>query len=332
MPGESDISSLEKILYSQKIDAKYAKLASNTDYQDNSVSSEELVKNLNNSLTQINYVHNQLNLLSNNKQEILLKKDQLIQFENDELNNQINKLESIQGIIINKDRLIEEININIDNQNINIKILIFTLVLAIILLIVVYLYVTKKLDFNKTIKIISILAFIFIIIIIYAYNIFYFRDAITYLFDRRALRLGNALQNWNISIKENAQTKLYGSESDWISNNCTCSATETTTPVYANDANTSQTEIPGYFYYDGTAPQQLLVPLPTEEGNYNQNINWVDYSQDGSTKYNPKTQKTTYENKNFYNYNAPNDPTVMLMKQMDNSHSLVYEETYTANL
>ena len=332
MPDESDTSSLERILYDSKIDTKYQKLASNTDYQDNSVSAEELVKNLNNSLTQINYVENELNLLSNNKQEILLKQDQLIQFENDELNTQINKLESVQGIIINKDRLIEEININIENQNININVLIYIIILAIILLIVVYLYGIQKLDINKTIKIIFLLGIIFFIVVIYSYNIFYFRDAITYLFDRRMLRIGNALQNWNKTIKEDVTKKLYGSESDWIDNHCTCVVTQDKPPVYANEANTTQTEIPGYFYYDGTAPQQLLVPLPTEEGNYNQNINWVDYSQDGSTKYNPKTQRTTYENKNFYNYNAPNDPTIMLMKQMDNSHSLVYEETDTANL
>jgi hypothetical protein len=320
-------------LYTNGSSSLYIALANNNpqNYQNNSEGNTKLVNNLNTSLGQINLIHNELNLLSNNNQEILLKKEELIQLENDSLNEQIQNLESIQGKIINKDRLIEEININIENQKSNIRVLIYLLILAIILLIVVYLNGSGKLDNLKFIQIIYGIIIIFFIIVIYSYNIFYFKDAITYLFDRRSLRLGNALKDWNTAIKDNVTTKLYGSESDWISNNCSCPvASGTVAPVYANDGNTKQAEIPGYFYYDGTAPQQLLVPLPGTD--LNQNINWPDYSQDGSAKYNPSSKTTTYTNNNYYNYGAQHDPTVMLINKLDNAKKLVDEETNTANI
>ena len=49
-----DTSAFEKKLYGQNITTKYSTLASSTNYQDNDVSSEDLVNSLNTNLEKIN--------------------------------------------------------------------------------------------------------------------------------------------------------------------------------------------------------------------------------------------------------------------------------------
>ena len=307
----------------------------------NNEQNTNMVNDLNSELTNINLVHNQLGLLNNNTQEVLLKKEELIQLENDTLNEQIQKLESIQGNIINKDRHIEEININIENQNRNINVLIFLLILAIILLIVVYINGIGKINNNNFIKIICVIIFIFFIIVIYSYNIIYFRDAITYLFDRRSLRIGNALKEWNESVINSATIKLYGTEDDYIKNNCNCPISEQSSSVMSYYGGINNTdEKSGYFYYDGTAPKQLLVPQP--DNNDKDKIIWPDYSNDASAIYTPNN--TTYFNTNYYNYKPNttvtgtsttsnhNDPMIKALNDINVNNKFVNDDTKTRNM
>ena len=153
----------------------------------------------------------------------------------------------------------------------------------------------------------------------YSYNIFYYKDAITYLFDRKEQRLGYALKNWSDVKQSKLQTDLYGSESTWINNNCDCPPTTEEEDIYATNPNSSATvtETPGHFYYDGSAPQQLLVPTPTSPP-LNEKIEWVDYSSNS--------------NNNYYNASSTTDPAILLATRLANANTFVNDKTVTTNL
>ncbi len=325
-----DIDGLTKVLTdSTNINTHYTELSKNN-YQDNNKITSDLIKSLNENLSQINFIQNEMNLLSNLNQESLLKKEQLLKMKNEELMEQLHSLESIQSSITNKDRLIEQTNKNIEKQNLNIYVLSALAGLAVILFIIIILKGNNIIDQKKFNIMLSIHITIFILTIAYSYNIFYFQDAITYLFDRRRLRISEQIKKMVDEKNKFSDDK----ESDWIAENCNCPIDNTggEDAIYPTDQNTTQKEHPGYFYYDGTAPQQIIVDLPVAEDKYDQHINWVDYSQGGKAMYNPKNNKTTYNNKQYYNYNETNDPSIMLSHVLEETRVLVNDKTKTANI
>ena len=84
----------------------------------------------------------------------------------------------------------------------------------------------------------------------------------------------------------------------------------------ANGYGVSDKErVKGHFYYDGDAPQQLLVPTPSEKtgpGDVNDVIDWVNYSDNG---------KTTY-------YDYPNN---IFQNDLNYANTFVNNKTYSAN-
>jgi len=311
---------------SSNLNNDYADLSQNN-YQSNNKTTADLIKSINENLSELNFIQNEMNLLSNLNQENLLKKEKLLKMKNDELMEQLRVLESIQSSISTKNRLIEQTNKNMDNQNLNIFALSSLAGFAVILFIVINLKGMGIIS-EGHMKLIIIAQFIILVItVIYMYNIFYFKDAIRYLFDRRRERLLNTLKKMEDKYNEST----YGKEDEWIDENCDCPA-NSEDDVYADDNNITEIEKPGYFYYDGTAPPQIIVDLPIEESSYTQHIDWLDYSQGGKAMYNPKKNKTTYDNKQYYNYNETNDPSIMLSHVLEETRVLVNDHTSTANI
>lgn len=314
------------LIESTNLNTKYSDL-SKFNFQDNNNITEDLIKSINKNLSELNFIQNEMNLLSNLNKESLLKKEQLLQMRNEELMEQLRSLEALQSSIRNKDRLIEQTNQNIDKQNLNIYVLALLGGLSMTLFILINLKGFNIISQSRFNIMLTIHFIIFVVTVVYSYNTFYFKDAITYLFDRRALRLADQLQKMSDEINSRSD-----SESDWVSENCDCPIEETNDSLYPADQNTTQKEHNGYFYYDGTAPQQIIVDLPVEEGKYDQNINWVDYAQGGKAMYNPKNNKTTYTNKQYYNYNETSDPSIMLSHILEETRVLVNDTTKTANI
>jgi hypothetical protein len=144
-----------------------------------------------------------------------------------------------------------------------------------------------------------------------------------------------------LNILDNVENnnELNEFEEDWVKNNCACPVVEetNTSDIYPVDQNVVSKEIPGYFYYDGTSPAQLLIPTPDPVLGLNQKIDWVDHSSNGNVLYNPNTNKVSYDNKSYYNYKNTTDPTIGLKKQLNNFNSsakdksLVGDKTYSTN-
>jgi hypothetical protein len=161
----------------------------------------------------------------------------------------------------------------------------------------------------------------YIILFFYKYNILYIKDAWNSLFNiNTEARLANALQTWSNDVKTDINNTIFGTEQNWISQNCSCPGNNTTSeenilPPYSySQGNAPQA---GYFYYDGSAPPQLLVPQPNTINSQNyENINWVDNSVNGI---------------NYYN-NVYNNPENQLQNSLYNSNLFVNNETTTINM
>ena len=258
----------------------------NSNYNETNTNAiEELVKTINQNLSELNLLQNQANTVNNLDLEALVKKEQLLKMENDDLLSQLRQLEIIQSTITNKDRLIQQTNNNVEKENKNIKVLIISIILGIILLIAIVLLNLNKINKNIFILIlISILIFYFLLYI-YAYNIFYFQTSIKMLFDRKSLRLGYELNNWSESIKADINSIKNGSQQSWIDENCSCPTTNSQIEeeyyVESDENNVYAKGIPGYqtgyYYYDNNAPAQLLLPEPTKDMKLTENMIWVIY-------------------------------------------------------
>lgn len=330
-----------KVLAEQN-EINYNEMASqnNNNYNETNTNAiEELVKTINQNLSELNLLQNQSNTINNLDQEALVKKEQLLRMENDDLLSQLRQLEIIQSTITNKDRLIQQTNNNVEKENKNIKVLIISIILGIILLIAIVLLNLNKINKNIFILILIAILIFYFLLYIYSYNIFYFQTSIKMLFDRKSLRLGYELNNWSESIKANINSIKDSSQQSWIDENCLCPAKEPAEEEYyveVDENNVYAKGIPGYqsgyYYYDNSSPAQLLLPEPTKDMDLTQNIEWVDYSPDGNSKYYPSSNQTTTLNNNYYNYNSSNDPVNIQLRKLDEAKVLVNDKTYTGNM
>jgi hypothetical protein len=302
-------------------------------YNDNLTTTKEIIKSINLNLSQLNYIQNQLNLKNNINQEALLKQEELLKMENDDLMNQLKKLENIESIISNKDRMIDQTTKNIEITNKNIKFITITIFLVIIILVLLILFYYNILSLSLISTIITLIIIIYLPIILYSYNIFNTKDILSYMMNKKDYKLAYkklGFKNIEDIIKENE--KMLKDKLSWIDNNCSCKNGNITDEEdnYLKFNSNLHKLSPGYFYYDDSAPPQLLVPNP---GDYdNDQISWVDYSTNGILRF--KNNNTTQEDDNNYYYNYQNklDPRNKLTDKLNKSHTLVNNVTYTKNM
>jgi uncharacterized membrane protein len=345
MGDKQEVINLQNL--GSKLNSSYSTLQQgnmNNYLSTNSQSIINIVNAIKQNQTELQTIQNQLSTDYNVNQEILVKQEQLLRMQNNDLMAQLRELEIIQSNISNKDKIIEQTNLNISNNNSKITILIISVVLAIIVLLAAFLYGSGKLDHQKFVMILIVISVFYLLLYMYANNILYLQSAINSIFNRQNLNIiattAERLAQNTVNDINNDFNEL---EQNWIDNNCSCPPAPTTEeeappPVYNNATSATANEVPGYFYNDGTAPPQLLVPTPNPVAlNLNDMIEWVDYSANGSTQYNPMTNQTTYTDQNFYNYNNDTDPVIAMQKILSDYNSvaggssLVDSETYSAN-
>jgi len=314
--------------YISSINANYSGFNSNND------SISQIIKSINNNLAELTYIQNQLNTVTNLQQEALLKKETLLKLQNDKLLEQLRTLENIQSTIINKDRNIEQVNDNIENTNLNIRILSIGIILSLIFLLVIVLTGFNLMsEFQRNVCIV-IVSISFLILVIYTYNVFYFRDSISGIYKSQNI-LSSAVKGLDDFKKEashDIRESLYGNENDWLNENCNCPLEENITEenLYAYDVNRIVKEIPGDYYYDKSAPPQLLVPSPDDLSvQSDEKIKWVDYSSNGVLRYDYATKKTYNENNNYYNYKNSNPNNKINLNKIN---PFVNSTTTTGNL
>lgn len=294
-------------------------------YDNNSI--DNIINSLNENMAYLNTIQTQMNVANNLEQEALLKKSELIKLENEDLQNQLRELEIIQSTITNKDRLIEQTDLNTMNENLNVFVLKVSIIFALLLLAIVYMYGNKKLVAVTTITFITIIIIIYAIFIIYVYNIFNFKNAIHYFSHRKTLISEFKLNRWGKILHDDAVNRRQQWKNEWIANNCACmpeeeqEEEEQEEDIYTpSGMDKIVREVPGYYYYDKSAPKEFIAPIsnlrkdvvktiltPENVREPIDYIEWPDYSPSGMPKYNKSTNEITRTNTNYYNYNKKND-------------------------
>ena len=204
---------------------------------------------------------------------------ELNDLENEKIVNNLQKLNYIENTISTKDKLINQINHNTESQ--------VKIIKNIILVVSVIILAGLIMKFAPKFKIVAILLFVALgIHYMYDYNIFYFRDVfniqkIDAIIDEAVDDSYNDLDKYFGS--DDKSSKSSSSYNDWVDSNCYDCKNN-------NNNNNSEEEedddyydeevaplASGLYYYDGTAPKQLVNPLPTRENDYQ--IYYPDYDK-----------------------------------------------------
>ena len=124
--------------------------------------------------------------------------------------------------------------------------------------------------------------------LMYDYNIFYFRDLFNLqkldaIIDEAADDVYNDLDKYfgNEDSNDSSNTNY----NDWVNNNCNCEDNNNGVEdenEYEESSILNEEVSPlasGIYYYDGTAPKQLINPLPNK--NNTDKIYYPDYDQPG---------------------------------------------------
>jgi hypothetical protein len=295
---------------------------SNTYNATNQQAMLKIIDAINQNMAQLNMINSRLSLLNNVNQDNLIKKQQLLNMQNDDLTKQLKELEFIQSNIENKNRFIQQTDDNVRKQQQNINVLISAIIISILFLGNIVLYMYNQTSYDIFIYSFYTLILSYIILYIYSYNIFYFNTAITNLFNKNTeRRIGQYLDSWS-DIQDTSEKDQ--AKRDWIYKNCKCAieTEEEEGNISYFDGNTYlQDERKGYFYHDGTAPQQLLLESPDSNYDTNEYIDWVD-----------NDNKSAYDNNTNYYNSTHRDPRTILKNSLYNSTTLVNDRTKTVNL
>ena len=296
---------------------------------DNSFTQND-INNINAEFAEYHNIQNQLNIRDNIMKESILKRDLLIKMQNDDISNQLFNLDNISSTVSNRNRMIDQSNQENINNDMRIRVLIVGIIYAILLLIAVILFGKKTLDSKKLSLVLIILTVIYGIFLIYTYNMFYMKTALNFSKFNNEQKLKDKLFEWKNNINEVASEYLYGDETEWQNKNCKCDVNNEEGEPWVT--NMDDDLVRGYFYYDGTSPQQLLIPSPDSK-NYTDKIDWLDYSPNGNSYLKTTDNKSVIETDNnlYYNYNNTTDPSILLLKKLNDSKTLVNDTTYTAN-
>ena len=218
----------------------------------------------------------------NAEREIVLRKEELNQLENEEINQQLIKMQNLQSEVFTKERLIEQNLYQSDRNENNMRTLMGGLLFAIVMFLLISMYGSGSIDDSKLSKFFIILLVIFSIFLMYQYNILYMNDSLRYIFSFAFLsNVGEKIEEKTAQMKEDIQKARYGQDYDtWKNENCgSCPPTPGPETVSGMDYTTEISGyIPSFYYQDGSTPNQVIYPTNTRDtsGPYQDQIRHVD--------------------------------------------------------
>ncbi len=229
------------------------------------IGNDEQLSQKNKDLVNANISQNTRNQSFNTNRDILLRKDELSELENEDIENQYKQLDQIQSNIFSKERLIEENLYHSEKSERNIRVLTGSILFVLLLFVIVGIYYTKKIDNDKFVKLCGLLFIIFLLYLCYQYNVFYLNDSLSALFSGRvATDLGNRINKKTLQMQEDIQRIREGDYDEWKKKNCnSCS------PIPSKDVSGLDIQnLSGYglsssyfSYQDGSTPNQLINPI-----------------------------------------------------------------------
>ncbi len=287
---------------------------------------DEQLSQKNKDLVTANTNQNTYNQTFNINRDILLRKEQVNQMENEELEDQYKHLDQIQSNIFSKERLIEENLYYSEQSERNIRVLTGSILFVLLLFVIVGIYYTKKIDDSKFVKLCGLLFIIFLLYLCYQYNVFYLKDSLSALFSGRvATELGNKIDTKTKEMKEDIQRIRQGDYEDWKKKNCSSCSPIPSKDVSGLDINnlSGYGYSSSYFtYQDGSTPNQLINPVNSlaNSGFFKDKIHHTDVDT-----VNDKDMKMVYQEDS-----TNNSGDYMSISGLDGD--LTAENVYTANL
>ncbi len=224
----------------------------------------------------------------NLNREILLRKEELNQLENEEINNQLKRLQNLQTEVFTKERLIEENLYHSKKNENNIRTLMISFIFAILLYVIISLNGNGSLSDKKMGLFCIIILIIFLIFLMYQYNVIYMKDSLNYIFSFAFLsNVGEKIEKKTQDLKQDINKARYGMDYDtWKNENCGSCPPEPSGPaeVSAEEYTTEEEDYaPGFYYQDGSSPNQVIYPKNTQatSGVYNDTIQYTDINNIG---------------------------------------------------
>ena len=230
-------------------------------YSDNIKSNQlsNISTNLNQISDNMSKDFNKKTQVYNQQVDILNRSQKIVDDKNNIINNQLDSLQDIQNNIANKERLIELNNSNSNKDTRSVKLLGGAFIMFLFLVIPLVLFFSKVITLN--------LSLLCILLIIIAYIIY----AVIISNKHKVLTFTKPLKK-ELNTNEKAISKFYkndirGKIAEYAYGDCTC-------PEEEEEGDGPDPNVPtgtvkfvlnkndGFWYYDGSAPPQQLVPNP----------------------------------------------------------------------
>lgn len=226
--------------------------------------------------------------------------NELLQLSADQNNKDLEKIKEFETEIATKKRMI---NIAQDGHLRRIE-KIKSIIVLFIILCIIFLPLALMLGnvISKTTFIIFFVLICIVAFLVFSWmnNLFYIRDYFSFTkssISNASAATASQLSSWEESVSNAVSSRVksfndtvindvYGSEAEWIQQNCNCPSTTTTSedtfPIPFSTSGELIWPEPGFYYDDGTAPNQLLVPKNTSarsEFQFKEKIKWPSYSR-----------------------------------------------------
>lgn len=242
-----------------------------------------LAHNLNDQVRNLAVEYNATTDTRNDQSNILNKYNQYITLQNKKLEKQLNELNKIESHIATRDSLVRGNQYSVENKNKKIHVMMVFFGIALYLFIVLVAYLGKVIGLPILLTNIIGALIVYSIYVAYVYDLFAIKD-LTRFAENEARRMQQDIYDEGRKIEDEIN--------EYINGNCDCPLKPFPGKNGNNDSDNGA-KIPtkhhkpgtlpymdGYFYYDGTAPQEKIYP------NVPQLVGSQDFKKENPNKFN----------------------------------------------
>lgn len=226
--------------------------------------------------------------------------NELLQLSADQNNADLQKLKDFESEIATKKRMVNIAQGEYLKRVGKIKSIIVLLIILCVIFLPLALMLGKVISKTTFLILFVLICIIAFIVFSWMNDLFYIRDYLSFTGSsisnasaETASQLSSLEESVSNSVSSRVQSfndtiinDVYGAEAEWIQQNCNCPSTTTTTedtfPIPFSTSGELIWPEPGFYYDDGTAPNQLLVPKNTSarsEFQFKEKIKWPSYSR-----------------------------------------------------
>jgi len=233
------------------------------------------IKELRNKTAQIHSIDYDINSMN-----------ELLQLVANRGNKNLQKLYNDELEISTKTSLVNSIDESIEKQKSTISFLIVVFVLVLALVIPLVFMILNKITPTMFCTLVVLDVVIIALLVMWRNNMFHFRSFIT----SAGMDVETGVEDANSSIQNRVsdfnkivRADMYGSKSEFENKYCCNPPAPEVEVEFAEDSEMGATHrMPGFYYDDGSAPQQLIVPKNTAKasGEFEDTIQWTDFAAD----------------------------------------------------